>query len=339
MKRRIITGCLSAFGLLLLILDAKTAIYGASEGLRLCLQAVIPSLFPFFILSILLTDALTGTNIPLLRPLGKLCGIPEGSESLLAVGLLGGYPVGAQCVAQMYKSGRLAKQDACRMLGFCSNAGPSFIFGMVAMKLSDFWMVWVLWGIQILSAITVGSILPQKAKHSVRLSAGKQESLSGALRKSIHVMAGVCGWVILFRVVIAFFDRWFLWLLPDSGQTLITGILELANGCCALDAIENMGLRFIGVSAILSFGGICVCMQTMSVTGELGLGWYLPGKILQTIISIFLAALVQSVFFPLECKMEQSPLILLLMALILSVYVIILRKFEKRGSISELVGV
>ena len=46
--------------MLALILDGRTAIDGARQGIELCLRTVIPSLFPFFVLSILLTSSLLG---------------------------------------------------------------------------------------------------------------------------------------------------------------------------------------------------------------------------------------------------------------------------------------
>jgi len=319
----------SSFGMLLLILDAKTALQGATEGMNLCIRSIIPSLFPFFLMSVLLTDALTGIHFPFLRPLGKICGIPKGSESLLAVGLLGGYPVGAQCVAQAYKTGQLSRHDAGRMLGFCSNAGPAFLFGMVAAKFSSFGMAWILWGIHILSALAVGAILPGKSDCSVQLRSERQETLSGALRRSIGVMAGVCGWVILFRVILSFLEHWFFWLIPEWAQVILSGLLELANGCCSLDGITNEGLRLITASAVLGFGGVCVSMQTLSVTEGLGMGWYFPGKLLQTFFSLILATIFQASFFPEDHRLPILPACILLTMLILCIFVIILWKLQK----------
>ena len=94
------TGIVAAIGISLLILDSKTALAGAQSGVELCIRTVIPSLFPFFLFSILLTTSLMGRRIRILRPLCRLCRIPEGAESILIAGCLGGYPVGAQCVSQ-----------------------------------------------------------------------------------------------------------------------------------------------------------------------------------------------------------------------------------------------
>lgn len=106
MKRRNFwTGICVSLGMLALILDGRTAIEGARQGIGLCLRTVIPSLFPFFVLSILLTSSLLGSSLIVLRPLGRLFGMPEGAESLLIPAFLGGYPVGAQNVAAAFRSG------------------------------------------------------------------------------------------------------------------------------------------------------------------------------------------------------------------------------------------
>lgn len=329
MPRRIIKGSLAALGILLLILDARTALTGASEGVALCLQTVIPSLLPFFILSILLTASLTGVRMPILRPIERLCGIPEGGGSLLLVGLLGGYPVGAQCVAQAYQNGQLDAGNARRLLGFCSNAGPAFLFGMVAGKFSHAWMGWALWGIHILSAITVGTILPGRQRANVELKPGPDVSMETALKKAITVMTGVCGWVILLRVIIAFLDRWFLWLLSDEMRTVFCGLLELANGCCDLEVITNPGLRFVVAAGILGFGGISVLMQTMSVTAQLGLGQYLPGRLLHCMISVLLAFLCQRSSLPAGENLAVS------VWLLLPIFGLLIAIFLRKGKIKS----
>ena len=290
-KQRLWTGVGASLGMLVLILDGKTALEGARQGINLCLRTVVPSLFPFFLLSILLTGAFLGSNLPVLRPLGRLFGIPGGAESILISAFLGGYPVGAQSVAAAYRAGQLDKSEAERMLAFCSNAGPAFLFGMAASLFPRKWMAWALWGIHILSAFLVSRLFPGP-KTAVRLESGKPVSLPAAMTASLRIMAAVCGWVILFRVLIAFLSRWILWLLPTAVQVAIMGMLELSNGCCALGVVPDISLRFVICSGILAFGGLCVSMQTMSVTKGLSLSRYFAGKLLQTVFSLILAAAV-----------------------------------------------
>ena len=290
-RRSPVTGILAAAAMAAMILDTKTAMLGAGAGVELCMKTVIPSLFPFLILSVLLTDCLSGTTIRIFRVLGNRCGIPAGAESILVAGFLGGYPVGAQCVCQGYASGRLGRHDAQRMLGFCSNAGPAFLFGMLASQFSSRFAPFVLWGIHILSAILVGFLLPGKQQSKSKIPAEKQLSIGQAMQESVRIMAGICGWVVLFRVIITFLERWFFWLLDKEEFVLLSGILELANGCMNLQILGGEGARFVAASFFLGFGGLCVALQTFSVTARAGLniGSYFPGKILQAIISSLLA--------------------------------------------------
>lgn len=284
--KQVWTGILAGLGLLALILDGQTALEGGRAGIDFCIRTVIPSLFPFFLLSGLLTDALSGSSLSMLRPLGKLCRIPQGAESLLIPGFLGGYPVGAQCIAAAYRAGQLPKEDAQRMLAFCNNAGPAFLFGMIASLFPHAALGWALWGIHVASALLTALLIPGYPVSRVNVVNDQKRSVSGTLHASLQVMATVCGWIILFRVLIAFLKKWVLWAFPVHYQTAFIGFLELSNGCYELPSVPDLGLRFLICSGILAFGGLCVTMQTVSVTRGLSLRFYFLGKALQTLFSI-----------------------------------------------------
>lgn len=340
-RNTLITGICASVGMLFLILDSRTALNGAMEGISLCVRTVIPSLFPFFVLSVLLTSVLSGSAIPCISLIGKHCGIPKGAESILLVGLLGGYPVGAQCVAQAFASGQISRTDARRMLGFCSNAGPAFIFGVVGSLFSSLKTTFLLWLIHILSALTVGILLPGHSSASASIPTGKGMDLSDAMNRSIRILAVVCGWVILFRIILAFLQRWFLWLLPQEGQILISGILELTNGCIGLALLPEEGLRFILASAFLSFGGVCVGMQTVSVLRQAGLdaGFYFPGKLLQMCVSLFLSAMAVFLLFPDSLNVTIATPLLTITACAGMAAVLYLRNRKNNSSIPAEAGV
>lgn len=300
MKRKsFFAGIGASLGMLILILDGKTAMAGARDGLDLCLKTVIPSLFPFFLLSGLLTSAFAGRNLSLLRPMAALCGVPEGGESLLLTGFLGGYPVGAQSVADLFRSGQLSKAEAERMLAFCNNAGPAFLFGMAASLFSQRKTVFLLWQIHMMSAVFTAMLIPSGTSRKVTLPEGKPVTISDAMHRAVPAMAYVCGWVVLFRVLIAFLNRWVLWLLPVPVQVGIAGLLELTNGCCSLASVTHESLRFILCSGMLAAGGLCVTMQTLSVTDGLSLKLYFLGKGLQVLFSLVLStAWAVGIFLP-----------------------------------------
>lgn len=272
---------LAGLGIFMLILDGKTVLAGAAQGVVLCLQTVIPALFPFFVLSIYLTRNAAGRPGPLLRSLGRFLGMPPGAEGLLIPGFLGGYPVGAQAVAEAWRSGRLSQAQARHLMMFCSNPGPAFLFGMVASYFSKGWMVLAMWGILLLSAAITALIARPGEDGAVSIPAHSKITLPQALSQAVQVMALVCGWVVLFRGLLAFLSRWVLWLLPVPAQVAAAGLLELSNGCCLLDAIADEQVRFCLCCTLLAFGGVCVTMQTASVSAGLPIRWYLLGKGIQ----------------------------------------------------------
>ena len=327
----------AAAAMLVLILDGKTALEGTSEGLSVCLRTLIPSLFPFFLLSSLLTGALSGQAIPILKPVAKLCCIPAGAESALAIGLLGGYPIGAQSVALMRRADQLTGQQAARMITFCNNAGPAFIFGILSGMFASPVMPWMLWAIHICSAVIVGILLPGDRQDQPVQSSFRHLSLTELMTQALRAMALVCGWVIIMRMVLTFLDRWFLWMLPDAAQVAASGILELSNGCIQLLRINCEGLRFIVAAGLLAFGGICVTLQTASVTSGISMALYFPGKVLQCSISILLAYLMQWML-PTTARF-YSPALLSVAAIVLIGAVLALRYHKKSSGIPAIIGV
>ena len=84
-NKRIIPALCSIVTMVILILDSKTSLAGVAEGIDLCLKVVIPSLFPFLILSTVLTESTSGMSlrfvgaiVPTLQNTGWCCAAAVG---------------------------------------------------------------------------------------------------------------------------------------------------------------------------------------------------------------------------------------------------------------------
>lgn len=278
---------LSVTGTLILILDGKTALSGASEGIELCLRTVIPALFPFMILSSVFLSC--ATALPWKGTVfSTVFRFPPGEGFLALPCFLGGYPVGAQSVCKAYQEGRLKRDEAQRLLAYSNNAGPSFVFGVVGQMFPKAWFPWALWGIHIAGALAAAHCVSNvdTAQHSDRQS---EQSNGNLMVGAVRTMGVICGWVILFRVLIAFLNRWFLWFLPETPRIALIGLLELSNGCCELPKISDIRVRFILCSGMLAAGGLCVTAQTSSVTKGLSLRYYFLGKVIQILVSLMIS--------------------------------------------------
>ena len=180
------------------------------------------------------------------------------------------------------------------MLAFCSNTGPSFLFGMVSGFFSESRYIWVLWLIHLASAGLTALTIPGKTAEKSDAVPFSGEANSNILSGAARAMGMVCCWVLLFRMILTFLENWFLWMLPVWIQVALSGFLELTNGCCGLALIPDSDLRFVLCSCMLAFGGICVLLQTASVTSGLSLLPYCKGKLLQTLYSFLLSCAMVS---------------------------------------------
>lgn len=278
----------AAFCMAILIFDCEQALRAASEGLELCLRTAIPSLFPFFVLSGILVSGISELRIPALAGFLR---VPSGWESIFLLGCIGGYPVGAQCVAQAYRSEQLSKEQAQRMLGFCTNCGPAFLFGVVGPMFPHPGYPAVIMATGILSAMIVGHLWPGSDHNPKQAPAVTPISLPKAVRQAISSMASVCAWIILGKIVLHYLDQQLLRYLSQPIDLLTAGFLELTNGCLGLSSITDLPCRFVTACAIISFGGLCVAMQVSAICAEndLSFQYYLPQKLLQAVIAALLA--------------------------------------------------
>ena len=281
----------------LLLLRPQKAASAVRAGLALCAGTVVPSLFPFFAaISLLLqlgaAEALGRLCAPIMRPLFRMrgvCALP------LLAGLLGGYPSGAKTAASLYAQGRITRQEAELLLGFCDNCGPAFLLGCVgAGVLGDPAAGLWLYAVHILSALLAGLLLCRLSGDRGPVLLGSAlpaapvsfpqaltSSVTGALASTLNV----CAFVVFFQVLSA--------LPPAPPPPLVLGVLEMVGGVASLTPGPG---GFAAAAAIVGWGGLSVHCQAMSLAAPEGLSfrWHWAGKALQAVLSALLAAGIQA---------------------------------------------
>lgn len=278
----------------LLLLRPQEAAAAVRDGLGLCAGTVIPSLFPFFaVISLLLqlglAESLQSICGPLMKPLFRMrgiCALP------LLAGLLGGYPSGAKTAASLYEQGRISRQEAELLLGFCDNCGPAFLLGYVgAGVLGDARAGAYLYLIHVLSALLAGMVLCRLCPgRDPALPGGRTaargvpfpQALTAAGSGAVTATLNICAFVVLFRVLAA--------LLPPVLPGAALGALEMVTGVSALSPGRA---GFVWAGAIVGWGGLSVHCQALSAAAPLSFRWHWAGKALQAALS---AAMAYGVF-------------------------------------------
>ena len=132
MKRFISIICIILFFICMLIFP-QAVFQGASAGLLLWFNTVLPTLLPFIILSNLLIH--TGAVNVIARIVSPvLCRLfrvsPYGAFTILT-GFLCGCPMGSKVTADLLKKGNISKSEGRYLLSFCNNTSPMFIISYV----------------------------------------------------------------------------------------------------------------------------------------------------------------------------------------------------------------
>lgn len=249
-----------------------------------CLEVVIPALFAFTVISIYMQRSglyLTAL-LPLTKPLSKLLRLPEELCAVYLLANIGGYPVGARLLSELVKSGRLSRRDAGRLLCCCYGSGPSFVIGTAGTEVFGSAAAGgVIYAACLLSSFAVALVVCRTGE-CITLGGGESRldlsadcfvrSVDGGAR----VMYTVCAMAAAFAAVTALLER--------SG---ITGIMSLLFGAAGLggnadhvfpaflevtrvrDMLPDGALAAPLCAGLLSFGGVCVIMQIMAVSGGL----------------------------------------------------------------------
>ena len=303
----------------------QEAMEAAREGLRLCYNVILPSLFPFFVLSALVVDlglagyigrALEGLMRPLFR-------VPGACASAFVLGFVGGYPVGARTALSLYQKGMCTKTEAERLLAFCNNSGPAFILGVVGAGVFASSRV----GVLLYLAHAAASVCVGLLFRFYRGEEGRREgraaptfqaerfttAFTGAIKNSFLSTLNICAFVVFFTVVIkllflsgvlpglagvlgtlfsplGFSTRW--------AERLLTGLIELTSGVWTLTGAGTMSGRLSMAAFLLGWAGLSVHCQVLSFLGGSGLSvkTYIGGKLLHGGLSALFTATLLRVF-------------------------------------------
>ena len=298
-----------------LLLFPQLSASAVTASLSICADSIIPSLFPFMILTDLWIVSGCADYVGRLsaRWMCAYFHMPGISASALITGAVGGFPLGAKTVASLYTDGKLTKEQSEHLLLFCSNAGPAFIFGFIGQRIfQSNAAAALLWGIHLVGAILLGVLFRPKDRPLPSTDPDTPapkpmgESLVCAITKAGFDTIRICIFVTLFTIVSTFIEA----ILPAVFKTtvlspLLFGVIELASSTAHCQHITPHA-AFVLLSILLAWNGCCVHLQVSSVVSQskLSMRKYFIGKTMHMLISLLLSLLCAPLLFgvPLHAK-------------------------------------
>ena len=299
-----------------LLFCPEAAAGGAKSGLLLCSGIIVPSLFPFAVLSNIFVElGLPSRLAKICSPLTKkLFGVSGAGTASFILGISGGYPLGAISVSEMYSKGALEKREAEHLLSFCNNSGPAFIVSVAGSAIFGSAKIgFFLYGVHVLSAIFSGMLLKMKSSSDnpplpVCKVGTFSEIFTVSVKRSTATMVTVCGFVVFFSVLVGMLDAFgvlssltveiavrFGTELHFS-RSLLTGLLELGTGTASMLGLRANALNLSLCSFVIGWGGLSVHAQAAAVIKESGLSTarHAFGKLLHACLSALITFIVFS---------------------------------------------
>ena len=116
-----------------LIFFSSSNINSIHIAIDLFINAIFPSLFPFLIVSELLshTKIISQISLKFEKIMKKVFNAPPIGAYPFAMSLLSGYPVGAKIISTLRSQNKISKIDAERLLIYTNNSSPLFIIGSI----------------------------------------------------------------------------------------------------------------------------------------------------------------------------------------------------------------
>ncbi len=336
---------LVSFVTILIILKPDIASEGIKNGINLLLSTVIPSLFPFLVLSsyIALSPAFFKISEIFKFPVSKLFKINQNGFIPVLLGITGGYPIGAKVTADLYKNNRLTQNEAERLLYFAVNSGPAFTITAVGTSiLGNYYSGIILYASSVLTSFTIGFLLRFLSdKKSINTTPEIFENKEAIFIKSVASGANsainISSWIMVFSCISALFNDF---KTTFGTKLFVTSVLEVTSACKFSGEFVSLPV----ISAILGFGGLSVIFQVSPFVKECGVEMkkFVASRILNAslsaffthqLIKIFPKAVETVVFSVTEASVKSNTSAFLSVTILLLMCVILILQVDNRKKI------
>lgn len=298
MKRKILNIIIVVITLFILyqIVIKKSLVYSSiNYALNIWVNNLIPTLFPFFIISDILINYNFTSYIPkIFKDICKyLFNITDNMITILLLSIVSGFPSNARNTRTLYDKGTITLDEANHILIFSHFSNPLFILTTVAIFFFNNKNIGVILLIShYLSNFFLGIIFREYFNHKNVDGVKNDNAVNfgnvfvGAIRKSIDTVLLICGILTIFLLLSDIIISNFNFNIYNS--MVVKGLLEITIG---IEALGKLGLpmiyKAIIASCFLAFGGFSVHMQVMSqiANTEIKYRYFFIGRLYQMILS------------------------------------------------------
>ena len=307
----------SALALALTFIYSDVAISSMSDGMRLCVSTLIPSLFPFMVISELFVRSGMASVVgrALGAPISKLFGISrEGSVAWL-LGVACGFPIGIKCALSLYERGKISRGELEHLSTFCNTPSSAFLIGAVGASLfgsRQFGLI--LYVSHLLSSVIIGFATRFYFERRKREIFEPSPDAFGPTKRGVSAFADsvtssatsmlfICAFVVFFSSFAGILRHILDGVrIADRAKALIFGLFEMTGG---VSAAAELPLRYaIPIAgAITGWSGLSVHFQLIGICGERKISFlpYFLAKIASAMLCAAFTGVLAGIFADTLC--------------------------------------
>lgn len=270
------------------LLFPQITVNASKRGLLLWGYQILPVLFPCTLLtSIIVSSKLIDNNNPFL------------AYSILLLGSVLGFPLGAKFTTDFYKVKAIDKRTAQTLINYSNNFSPIFIMGYANNCINqNNHPIYIVLGLIFLptffSALALRFCTGQKFFRINKKSASRfqlnMQIFDAGIISSFEILIKLCGYIVVFSILTTILKNI---MLPNSVVLkIILSFCEITNGLNILKSLTlSPDFIFVFGLGLLSFGGLSCIAQTGSIINgtDLSLKHYFIAKLINCLITVVLA--------------------------------------------------
>ncbi len=251
--------------IILLLIFPKSASQSVSDSIQVCLGTIIPSMFAFMAISTFIINE--GLHSVIFRPLyfllHRVIRLDQSTFAIFCLSLIGGYPVGIKLLKDRIRLDENYRKIAENSAMFCYCISPSFAVTMIGLGIfSSAEAGMIVYLSNVAACITVAIFFGKNNGISDKICSKTKSGMIYAVQSSALSLFTVCTVIVAFNVILSMCSE----LFKTAGVTLepsVLGFFEISNLLKMTSDLNMLPL----ISAISSFGGICVLVQCTAICG------------------------------------------------------------------------
>jgi sporulation integral membrane protein YlbJ len=245
---------------------------GIQNGIRLCATTIVPSVFPFMILSSMMLGygVFDRMQFPS-SAFERVFRVNKNGLCAYLCGIFCGFPIGAKCAAEARMHALITQEECERLVIFSTNPSPAFLICGVGGLFGSIKKGVLLYLITLLCGALIGIFLgrgrcaSKKEKAHLPLHFSLTEAVENAGLNTLYI----CSYLLLFSALIGILGA------PISSPLLLSlllPLLEIGSASSFLSSASIGAPTALALCAFAaSFGGLCVHLQCAHVLKGTGI--------------------------------------------------------------------